>query len=239
MNPSSPYSVAILAYPGMTMLDAIGPNEVLANSPHFDVQFVSATRADVHNDHGSLKLTGLTHYSDIPMPDILLIPGGPGDHALMQDEVLLSWIAKVDEQARIVASVCTGALILAKAGLLNGRQACTHWACLQELAELGANPMRKRFRRDGKYWTASGVSAGIDMALAMVEALQGLQHAKQLRFGIEYFPNQFHLISSYSLPRGMLSALSDKVMGVIGAARKKFVEQHRLKHTHPRADTSP
>lgn len=222
MSNNKVYKVVILAYPGMTMLDAIGPNEVLANSPYFDVTWVTSDSVGIQNDHNSFLVTQMTHFQKVNHADILLIPGGPGDKAMMHNPVILEWIKQIDSESLHTTSVCTGSLVLAATGLLDGHKACSHWACLSELASLGAHPVRKRFVRSGKYITASGVSAGIDMALFLVEQLIGRQHAKQLRFGIEYFPSQLNLLSTYTLPAGFMAKLEKKVSGFINHARTRY-----------------
>jgi transcriptional regulator GlxA family with amidase domain len=117
-------------------------------------------------------------------------------------------------------------LILAKAGVLQGVKSCTHWACLQELASYGATPVRKRFVDSGKYVSASGVSAGIDMALYLLKRLVSRSHARDIRFGIEYFPNQFHVINSYSLPMPMLAKLAQRFKHVFERARQHILNQN-------------
>lgn len=224
MTTNSTYKVIILAYPGMTLLDAIGPNEVLANSPLFDVKFVTTQTDPISNDHNNLTLCGVSHYKQVESADILIIPGGPGEHQCMQDAKLLAWIKKIDKTTTLTSSVCTGSLILAATGLLENVKVCCHWACLEELKPFGAIPQRKRFIHHKKYVTASGVSAGIDMALYLVKHLVSAHHAKQLRFGIEYFPNQYHLLSSYSMPEFLLRRLSLKVQHVIQATRLKVAK---------------
>lgn len=223
-HPSNTISVTIVAYPGMTMLDAIGPNDVLANSPYFRVQWVSTSKIDITNDHANLQLTGLTYYADIDSTDILLIPGGPGDLGLMADTDFLSWIIKIDQSTRLTTSVCTGSLLLAKAGLLHKHRVCTHWACRNEIQQLGAVPVRKRFVQSGKYITASGVSAGIDMALYIVECLVSKSHARDIRFGIEYFPNQLNLVSSNTLPETIIKRLRQRFHKVFGRARAQYLD---------------
>lgn len=218
------YSVTILAYPGMTMLDAIGPNEVLANSPHFTVQWASTEKTPISNDLQSFKMADLVYFKSIEQTDILLIPGGPGDKALMQNKDVLEWIRQIDKLSVLTTSVCTGGLILAQAGLLKNHKACTHWGCLDELAELGAIPVRKRFTQSGKYVTASGVSSGIDMAFYLLTTLISKKHAQDLRFGIEYFPNQYHLVSSYSLPKFILNKLTARFKQFYIVARKHYTK---------------
>lgn len=227
----NPYRVTIVAYPGMTMLDAIGPNEVLGNSPFFEVKWVSTEREVLENDQKNLCLHNLEYFESVSRTDILLIPGGAGDHYAMQRDDLIRWINEIDKNTILTTSVCTGALILGQAGLLKGIKACTHWACLDELAKLGAKPTRTRFIQDGKIVTASGVSAGIDMALYLLKTLVSKKHATDIRFAIEYFPNQFHLINSYSLPKRLLSKLSLRFKEVFTPARDKIILKKRDQQT--------
>lgn len=227
MTITKPYKVIIVAYPGMTMLDAVGPNEVLANSPHFNVTWVATEQTPISNDHNSFSLGKLGYYADIDphkdQCDILLIPGGPGDKALMQNTDFLDWIVAIDKTSILTTSVCTGALILAKAGVLNNHKACTHWACLDELSELGALPLRKRFVQSGKYVSASGVSAGIDMALYLLRSLVSKEHANDIRFGIEYFPQTFTLVNTYSLPKFLLNKLGLRFRKFYKLSRERFL----------------
>ncbi len=227
MTDTKSYQLTILAYPGMTMLDAIGPNEVLGNSPYFDVVWASTEQTPIQNDLESFELHKLVHYADIKHTDILLIPGGPGDHYVMQQDAVLEWIRKINQSTELTTSVCTGALILAKSGVLNEVSACTHWSCLDELASYGAIPARKRFVHSGKFVSASGVSAGIDLALYLLKILVSKQHARDLRFGIEYFPNQYQLINSYHLPRRWLKALAKRFNKVFKASRQEIIDKQR------------
>ncbi len=222
-KPAAKYTLAILAYPGMTMLDAIGPNEVLANSPLFKVVWVSTEKEPIQNDLNSFHMSDMQYFADLNQADILLVPGGPGDKAVMGNADVIDWVRKLDQSTKLTTSVCSGSLILAKAGLLDSHKACSHWAVLSELASLGAKPVRKRYIQSGKYITASGVSAGIDMAFYMIEQLVDKRHAKELRFGIEYFPNQLNLLSTYTLPSRMMRKLESKVSHVINQARTRFV----------------
>ena len=218
------YRLTILAYPGMTLLDAVGPNEVLANSPYFEVTWASTSQNPVKNDHNSFEMHDLVYFENIASTDIILVPGGPGDHAVMQNENVLAWLRKMDQNTLLTTSVCTGSLVLAKAGLLTGEKASSHWGCLKELAELGATPKRQRFTVSGKYVTSSGVSAGIDMAFYILASLVSKKHASEIRFGIEYFPNQVHLISSYTLPRFMLDKLTRRFEKLYQKIRLRFID---------------
>jgi len=146
-------------------------------------------------------------YADVPAPDILLIPGGPGQSAQMGDTPLRDWLISADKTTTWTTSVCTGALILASAGLLDGRQATTYWLAMNELGRLGAKPVHDRYVFDGKYATSAGVSAGIDMALALAARLTDDDTAQAIQLGIEYAPNPpFHAGSPATAPPDLVAA---------------------------------
>jgi transcriptional regulator GlxA family with amidase domain len=132
-------------------------------------------------------------FADVPHPDIIVVPGGPGQAAHMgADSPLRDWLIAADQTSTWTTSVCTGSLILAGAGLLDGRQATTNWLAMDELGRLGAKPRQERYVFDGKYVTAAGVSAGIDMALALAERIGGAEMAQRFQLGIEYDPQPPH-----------------------------------------------
>lgn len=146
-------------------LDVLGPYEVLGRLPNTDVVFVAETPGLVRNDIKSLSIDVAATLDDMPSPDVVLIGGGPGQSALMSDGKLHERLRTADRTGTWTASVCTGTLILAAAGVLDGRQATTHWAAVEQLAGFGATPSKQRVFVDGHYATAAGVSAGIDMPL--------------------------------------------------------------------------
>jgi transcriptional regulator GlxA family with amidase domain len=125
---------------------------------------------------------------EVTEPDIVLVPGGEGNRPLMTDERVLSWLRQVDQGTKWTTSVCTGSLVLAAAGLLEGKRATSHWLFLEQLREFGADPVGGRFVEDGKFVTAAGVSAGIDMALHLVGQEVGPEVAQAVQLGIEYDP---------------------------------------------------
>ena len=181
--------IAILLYEGFTALDAIGPYEVLSRLPGAEVTFAARTAGVVTSDTGFLRITATRGIDDITEADILLVPGGPGDHAVMQHAPTLAWIRRLHERTTWTTSVCTGALILGAAGLLRGLRATTHWASLEELRALGAEPVKARAVESGKIVTAAGVSAGIDMALRLTQRIAGDDAARAVQLGIEYDPD--------------------------------------------------
>jgi transcriptional regulator GlxA family with amidase domain len=180
--------IAILLYPRLTALDAIGPYEVLSRLPGASLEFVATERGPVRTDNGMLTLVAEHSLDDMPHPDIVLVPGGPGEVAARAGRPVLDWLRAVDETSSWTTSVCTGSLILAAAGLLDGRRATSHWLALEQLRRLGAVPVRERVVFDGKMVTAAGVSAGIDMALALAAAVAGETVAQAIQLGIEYDP---------------------------------------------------
>jgi transcriptional regulator GlxA family with amidase domain len=180
--------IAIVVYDRLTALDAIGPYEVLSRLPGARVVFAGAQAGPVRTDNGMLTLVAEAALADLPSPDIVLVPGGPGEVAARAGAETLDWLRRTDETTTWTTSVCTGALILAEAGLLDGRRATTHWLAFEVLKALGAEPVHERVVFDGKYVTAAGVSAGIDMALALAARIAGEQVAQAIQLGIEYDP---------------------------------------------------
>jgi len=180
--------VAILLYDRMTALDAIGPYEVLSNVPGFSVEFVAEKPGPVRTDSGVLELVAARGIDDVGAVDVLLVPGGPGDEGVMRNPRVLDWVRRIHAQSQWTTSVCTGALILGAAGILRGLRATTYWMERDRLRELGAEPVVARWVEDGKVWTAAGVSAGIDMALALVQRIGGDDLAQAIQLAIEYDP---------------------------------------------------
>ncbi|MFI6996788.1 DJ-1/PfpI family protein [Nocardia sp. NPDC050175] len=180
--------IAIVLYPGMTALDAIGAYEVLRWVPDSRIRFVWHETGPIVVDSGVLAL-GVTHtFEETPAPDIVLVPGGM-PLAVATDATLHAWLRKVDKTTTWTTSVCSGATVLAAAGLLDGRSATTHWMVQSGLAALGAKPMRdQRVVQDGKYVTAAGVSAGIDMALWLLGEIAGQERAETAQLLMEYDP---------------------------------------------------
>jgi putative intracellular protease/amidase len=181
-------NIAILIYDRFTALDAVGPYEVLSRLPDSTTTFVAEIAGPKRTDTDVLALTADASIADVPSPDILLVPGGPGQSALMDDGPVHEWLRKAHETTTWTTSVCTGSLILAAAGLLEGKRATSHWTAMEELGSLGAQATAERVVFDGKIVTAAGVSAGIDMALALVARIAGDELAQAIQLGIEYDP---------------------------------------------------
>jgi transcriptional regulator GlxA family with amidase domain len=181
-------TVAVVLYEGVTALDAIGPYEVLSRVPGARVEFVGAELGPVTTDNGMLSLLVRRTLAEVPRPDVVLVPGGPGDVVGRAGARVLEWLRAADKTSTWTTSVCTGSLILAAAGLLDGRRATSHWLALEELGQLGAVPVEERVVFEGKLVTAAGVSAGIDMALELVARIAGETVAQAVQLGIEYDP---------------------------------------------------
>jgi transcriptional regulator GlxA family with amidase domain len=180
--------VAIPLFDRFTALDAIGPYQVLSNVPGNHVRFLGPEEGPVRSDNRMLTILAEGRWEDADKPDILLVPGGIGTRALLEDERLLDWVRGVHETSDYTTSVCTGSLVLAAAGILDGLEATTHWIEVDLLGQLGAKPTGKRVVEQGKIITAAGVSAGIDMALRLVELTNGPEVAQAIQLAIEYDP---------------------------------------------------
>lgn len=188
--------ITIVLFPDVEELDAVGPWEVLAywtrTHPEdgWSVSCISRDGRPVRCSKG-LVVEAHSSFADAPTPQVLLHPGGRGTRPLAVDSEHLDWVREQRRQVPLMTSVCTGALVYAAAGLLTGRPATTHWGALEELAALDPTVQVRpdeRFVDDGDVVTASGVSAGIDMALHLVHRLAGLDRAREVRRGIQYDP---------------------------------------------------
>lgn len=181
--------IAFVAFGDLTLLDLVGPLQVLHGLPApFRTAVVAETLDPVSTDSG-VEITPQVTFADLPRPDVLVIPGGPGSVAAMANATLQRYLTTAAERATVVASVCTGALLLAATGLLEGRRASVHWAYARELELLGAKYVRARFTEDGRFITSAGISAGIDMALELVARLDSREASQRIQLGLEYDPH--------------------------------------------------
>ena len=180
--------IAVLLFDRVTPLDAVGPYQVLARLPESELVFVGERLGPVRSDDGLLGLVVDATLDQVSTPDVVVVPGGPGQSDHMADGPVQRWLRAVDEHTTWTTSVCTGSLILAGAGLLKGRRATTHWLALAQLTNWDVTPVHERVVIDGKYATAAGVSAGIDMALTLAGRLAGDTVAQRIQLGIEYDP---------------------------------------------------
>ncbi len=178
--------IALALYPKFTMLDIVGPFQVLADVPGHDAVFVAAASGPVTDHTGRGQLIATKSFADVPSPDIVVVPGGLGDTELQPE--LLDWIRQVHPTTTWTTSVCTGAIYLAAAGILDGLDATTHWVRQPALEQLGAHYTHERVVERGKVITAAGVSSGIDMALTLLDRIYGPDMAQLVQLAIEYDP---------------------------------------------------
>jgi putative intracellular protease/amidase len=210
-------NTAILLYDGFTALDAIGPYEVLSRLPGARVTFVAAEAGPVRTDNGMLTVSAERSLAEVPAPEIVLVPGGPGEVAARAGGPALDWLRAAHETSTWTTSVCTGSLILAAAGLLEGKRATGHWLAMEKLRELGAEASAERFVFDGKIVTAAGVSAGIDMALALAARIAGDEVGQAIQLGIEYDPQPpFDAGSPRTAPQEIVALLRGNSRFVLG-----------------------
>ncbi|KIH99745.1 glutamine amidotransferase [Streptomonospora alba] len=213
--------IAILLYDGFTALDAVGPYEGLSRLPGAKVFFVAERTGPVRADTGYLDLVADTAMDDAlgadSAPDILLVPGGPGQAEHMDDARMLEWIRAADATSTWTTSVCTGSLLLAAAGLLDGRRATSHWALVDDLPAFGARPAEERVVFDGKYVTAAGVSSGIDMSLHLIARIAGDGHAQLVQLVTEYDPQPpFDAGAPHKAPDAVAAAVRERLAGLSG-----------------------
>jgi putative intracellular protease/amidase len=180
--------IAITLYEDFAALDAVGPNEILAYLPGATVRWLGPEAGPVRSDSGGVAVVADAAYEDVPTPDIVLVPGGTGAQRLLDDDRLLGWLRHAHEHSTWTTSVCTGSLLLAAAGILEGVDATTYWARADQLESLGAKFVKERVVHRGKIVTGAGVSAGIDMALTLAALIAGDDVAKALQLGAEYDP---------------------------------------------------
>ncbi|MGE0565233.1 MAG: DJ-1/PfpI family protein [Pseudolabrys sp.] len=180
--------IGMLLFPRLTQLDLTGPYEVLARLPNSAVDLVARTRAPVKTDRG-MEIVPTTTYAECPTLDVIMVPGGPGQQDLMEDDETLGFLRRQAAAAEYVTSVCTGSLVLGAAGLLKGKRATCHWAAIDHLVPLGAVPVRERVVIDGNIVTGAGVASGIDFALRLAAVLEGEAVAREIQLQIEYDPD--------------------------------------------------
>jgi cyclohexyl-isocyanide hydratase len=180
--------IGMLIFPRLTQLDMTGPYEVLARLADTKVELVARTLDPVTTDRG-MQIVPTVTYDSCPPLDVVMVPGGPGQQDLMEDEAALSFLRKQAATAQYVTSVCTGSLVLGAAGLLKGKRATCHWAALEHLKPLGAIPVSEKVVIDGNIVTGAGVTSGIDFALTLAAILESEAVAREIQLQIEYDPD--------------------------------------------------
>ena len=179
--------IAILLFDRLVALDAIGPYDVLKLLPDADVRLVAVRAGEVATD-GPLKLVAGETLEAVPRPDIVVVPGGPGALDAARDEHVLGWLRDAHDHTRYTTSVCWGSEILGAAGLLRGVHATSHWLVREELSGHGAIAVDERVVVSDRIITSAGVSAGIDMALALAALTAGKEIADWIALALEYAP---------------------------------------------------
>ena len=208
MSQARTTQIAILLFEDFDVMDVSGPYEVLRWLPNARVSFVAKQPGAVRSEGGGLALVAELPLCDVPEPDVVIVPGGAGELAARDDAELCGWLRAAHTAGAWTVSVCTGALLLGAAGLLRGKRATTYWLAMAELPGFGATPVEARYVFDGKLVTSAGVSAGIDMALALAAELRSPDVASAIQLGIEYDPQPpFDTGSPKRAPVAMVSQL--------------------------------
>jgi putative intracellular protease/amidase len=210
--------IAALVFDKITVLDIVGPTELLSWVPGAEIVWVAARPGPVRAEPTGLGLTVQATIDDVSAADVLIVPGGPGVRLLLKDEKVLDWVRRMHGQAKWTTSVCTGSLLLGAAGLLKGLEATTHWNSAAVLEGFGAKYVEKRVVPVGKIVTAAGVSSGIDMALWLVGQIAGREAAEAAQLCIEYDPQPpYHM----GAPSKASAAVLERARGIVKEAVAK------------------
>jgi cyclohexyl-isocyanide hydratase len=217
--------IGMLLFPGLTQLDLTGPFEVLHRVPGAEVHLLWKTLDPVAAD-SKMRFLPDTTLAACPPLDVLFVPGGAGQNALMQDREALEFLAAQGRAARYVTSVCTGSLLLGAAGLLDGYEAATHWAYMELLPLFGARPVRKRVVIDRNRITGGGVTAGIDFGLRLAAELASEGFAKGVQLALEYDPEPpFHCGNPASADPEILAAVRARFEGLARARAEAWLKR--------------
>jgi transcriptional regulator GlxA family with amidase domain len=202
--------IALALYPKFTMLDIVGPFQVLVDVPGHDVSFVAEQAGPVPDHTGRGGLVATTSFDAVTAPDVVVVPGGLGDTELQP--ALVQWLRSVHPTTTWTTSVCTGAIYLAAAGILDGLDATTHWVRREQLEQLGAHYTADRVVQRGKVVTAAGVSSGIDMALTLLDRMYGAEMAEMVQLAIEYDPQPpFDAGSPAKAPEALVATVKELI----------------------------
>jgi cyclohexyl-isocyanide hydratase len=230
----TPLTIGLLVFPRITQLDMTGPYEALARIPGAKVHLLWKNLDVVHSDTGMPLLPTMT-FDDCPPLDVICVPGGPGQVDLMDDQEVLAFVRRQGLQARYVTSVCTGALVLGAAGLLDGYKATTHWASVDNLAHFGAEAVKVRVCIDRNRITGGGITAGIDFGLYLASVLADRATAERIQLFLEYTPEPpFDAGSPDTAPSAVVSQLSEAIAPMLARRKEATLRAaQRLKGTTP------
>jgi len=201
--------VTILLYPGTTVLDWVGPYEALHRVNGVEVVLAGKTTDIMKSDSGIVAYKANVSLEEITRTDVLLVPGGAqGMMTAANDPVVANWVKQIDTTSLYTVGICTGSLMLAHLGLLQGRRATTYWKFSDMLAPAGATFVPERWVKDDKYWTSAGVSTGMDLTPALIADLYGDKAAMMAQLAIEYDPHPpYNAGSARTAPREIIEAL--------------------------------
>ena len=220
----APLTIGILIYPNVTQLDATGPAQVLARVPGATLHMIWKTRDPIPTDAG-FSIVPNTTFADCPKLDVICVPGGGGQVALMTDPETLDFLRKQAATARYVTSVCTGSLVLGAAGLLKGYRSACHWAWRDMLTDFGAIPVAERVVRDRNRISGGGVTAGIDFGLTVAAELAGEEVAKSIQLVLEYDPQPpFDSGSPEKAGPERVKRIRDRLSGMLESRQKANAE---------------
>lgn len=216
--------IGLVLFPNLTQLDLTGPAEVFARMPGAQVVYLWKTLVPIASDRG-MKILPSETFDDCHHLDVICVPGGPGQIELMDDTATLQFLRRIAPTCRLVTSVCTGALVLGAAGLLDGYRATSHWSSIDQLSLLGAEPVAQRVVRDRNRITGAGVTSGIDFALTVAAELFGPAIAQEIQLQMEYDPEPpYDAGSPRSAPAELVSAVKAK--------NASFIERRREATLH-------
>lgn len=216
--------IGILLYPQVTQLDATGPAQVLSRVPGAKLHMIWKTRDPVPTDAG-FAIVPTTTFADCPRLDVICVPGGAGQTALMTDDETITFLRKQAATARYVTSVCTGSLLLGAAGLLKGYKSACHWAWREMLSDFGATPVAERVVRDRNRISGGGVTAGIDFGLTVAAELAGEEVAKSIQLVLEYDPKPpFDSGSPERAGAERVARIRERFAGLLESRRKANAE---------------
>lgn len=236
MSDAKPITIGLLVFPKITQLDMTGPFEAFARIPNARVHLLWKNKEPVISDSG-LPLMATTTFAECPPLDVICVPGGPGQIDLMEDDEVIDFVRRQGASAKYVTSVCTGALVLGAAGLLEGYRAATHWASMDNLPLFGATPVKTRVCIDRNRITGGGVTAGIDFGLTLAGMLADRETAEAIQLFLEYTPEPpFAAGSPDTAPKAVVDKTKIKIAPML--ERRKAVSMaaaEKMKRAKPSA----